>query len=148
MEPYPAFFMCGTQSWHKRQALKTFKLKTRLNSSTEILNGFSRFPPPPPALFIKICIPPNSATVVSTRLTKSSSSSTLQRTAIAFMPSSRISLAVFSASSALKSAMTILAPALAKSTAVALPIPLAPPVTIAVFPVRSNNASNSIVFVF
>jgi hypothetical protein len=87
-----------------------------------------------PALLTITSMPPISSAALSINARMSSASDTSVCTNRALPPSSSMSATVLWASSSFMSATTTEAPSLAKSRAVALPMPVAAPVMIATLP--------------
>ena len=84
-------------------------------------------------------MPPHCSRVFATRFSSCALSEMRAATAIASPPLARIAAATSSHGSWLRDEITTLAPASAKASAIALPMPREDPVTIATFPVRSNR---------
>src|SRR4051794_14651490 len=84
-------------------------------------------------------IPPHCSRVVATRFSSCVLSEIRAVTAIASPSLARIAAATSSHDSWLREEIATFAPASAKASAIALPMPREDPVTIATFPVRSNR---------
>src|SRR3954453_12194747 len=84
-------------------------------------------------------IPPHASRVFATRFSSCALSEMRAVTAIASPPVAQIAAATSSHGSWLRDEITTLAPAWAKASAIARPMPRDEPVTIATFPVRSNR---------
>ena len=84
-------------------------------------------------------IPPHSATVWSTRFCSSSLRAIWHGITTALPPLARMPAATASQASGLRLEITTVAPCSAMRLAIARPIPLVEPVTMATFPVRSNS---------
>ncbi len=84
-----------------------------------------------PALLISTSTPPNCSTTLAVAASTAASSVTFISTAIAVPPPLLISSAVAWAAASARSAITTLAPSLANSSAISLPMPLAEPVMMA-----------------
>ena len=115
---------------------------TRSNSSSFIF--MMRLSLVTPALFTRISTLPNASAACLKRFSQSSGTVTFAANAAALTPCSSISLTVSSAASFIAiSQITTFAPSDASFTLIALPIPRAPPVTIAVFPSKFLLISTS-----
>src|SRR5262245_14643661 len=132
LPPRPDSYMRG------RQALVVRKAPSRWMASIffHSLNGKSSRGCTicTPALLTRMSITPNSATAAATPLFTAPSSVTSMAIASARGPARPISSAVLSACALSTSAMTTWAPSAANLAAISLPMPLAAPVTMAVFP--------------
>src|SRR5256886_3637627 len=93
-----------------------------------------------PALLTRTSRRPSSSIVRSQTACTSAGSRTSQRMPRAFTPSSDSSAAACSQRSTLRAQRTRFAPSSAKASAICRPIPVPPPVTIAVLPERSNRS--------
>src|SRR5205085_1121576 len=93
-----------------------------------------------PALFTSTSSEPSSPSVRETTVCTSSGSRTSQRSASVRTPSSASSRAAASQRSTLRAQRTTFAPTSASASAIRRPIPLPPPVTIAVLPPRSKSS--------
>ena len=95
----------------------------------------------PPALFTSTSTCPKRASVASSSAATSASSRISQRTASGSLPASRSARSPCESRSSERPAMTTCAPSVASSSAVARPMPLAPPVTRATWPSKSPGAN-------
>src|SRR6266478_2762675 len=91
-----------------------------------------------PAQFTRISVLPNSFRTPASSFSMLASSVTSQVCASDFLPSALMSSAALRTNSARRPVGTTLAPASAKPLFSASPIPLVPPITTAVFPLKSN----------
>ena len=125
-------------AWERAKTPFRLMWSTRSQSDSDMVRmGFSL--PPVPELFTRISMCPNSWITWSTRLRISSFSVMSQRPGKVFTPVLRaISSQAAWHSSSLRAAITMLAPASARPSAMPLPMPVAPPVTMATLPVRSK----------
>ena len=87
---------------------------------------------------------PNASRVFATRFSSCARSETLHGIGMASPPASRMPAATRSQASCLRLEITTLAPCAASASAIALPMPLVEPVTIATLPCRSNRSFTAI----
>src|SRR5215470_3741689 len=110
------------------------------NPHSQFCNGWVQDgpkPPPTPALLQTICTAPNVSRVFCARVSTDSAFATSVTTPNTDAPFARISSSARRSAPSSTSASTIFIPAAAKRSAIARPIPLAPPVTTAT---RSANS--------
>src|SRR5207245_8078404 len=144
--PPPRAFRCGSDALVVTNVV--FKFCDRYSSHRAVdiasmprLPGVAREtlgslgPRPTPALFTTMSSPPNRSTTERTAFTVSASTATSHATAI---PAAGSEATVFSASAPSRSSTATRAPCDASTRAIPAPMPRAPPVTIAVFPVNIN----------
>lgn len=141
MDPPPRFRMCTAQRLDK---VKIDLTLTAIILSKSVDSIWSMGPNIGlvAAEFTKISTPPYSSTVFSTRLFIWASSLTLHSMPRISMPCALSSWAKASRASCLRLQMTTLAPCSASPLAIAAPMPLDAPVTMATLPWRSNLSRN------
>ena len=129
MAPRPRSSMCGTVSRTSSNGDEMLKWNECSRSATVVSsNGRDT---DPPALFTTMSMPPSSSTVRCTSAARKPRSLTSPGTPRARRPCASTDSATRATSSAVRAVTTTSAPACANSSAVAAPIPLPPPVTIA-----------------
>src|SRR5581483_4944464 len=136
--PPPLFAMCRAARWLPSMTPRRFTAVTR-SKSRRSSSRKRRNAPPIPALLNITWRPPKRATVKSTSSWTSSALATSVRLNAAAGPSRAAAASPRAAST---SATTTCAPSSTKSSTVASPIPLAPPVTIATFPWSSRPTAS------
>ena len=145
IRPQPCRFRSGIAARAQRSAPTYFTLKSwsRSSSTTDSMGPVApALPPGGEPLLTRMCSPPNrsaaSATMRSTSalLVTSAASATILR-----LVSASISRAALSRSLFVRATMATSAPSRASSSAMALPMPLLPPVTIARLPASPRSIS-------
>src|ERR1700674_2659730 len=132
--PRPEAYMCLRQALVVRNApsrwmASIFFQSAKANCSTGLTIWM-------PALLTRTSTPPKVSTVLCTAISTCSSSVTSTATPIASAPALLSSAAVDLAASRFRSAIAILAPSRANTSAISLPMPLAAPVTKATLSLR------------
>ena len=137
-EPPPRAARCGHTMFASQKLLRTLAPITRSYTSSDAPAAGPRYGFTA-ALLTKMSMPPHSAMVWSTRLCRSSLRAMWHGITAASPPLARIDAATASHASALRLDTTTLAPCSARRSAMARPMPLLEPVTMATLPVRSNS---------
>src|SRR5215813_6140211 len=133
MEPPAAARIAGTACFMPRKTPLAFTFRSV--SQADVLSVSGSKVPLMPALLTRMSSLPNADTVVLTAASQSGSFVTSSFTNRAWPPDAAIFSTTWRASNSRTSATTTLAPSRAKIVASLCPMPLAPPVTIATFPV-------------
>src|SRR3990172_8815993 len=137
MTPPPCCIICRPAHLQPRKAPVRLMPTTVFQPLAEMSSGLARNEAP--ALFTMMSSRPHSATARSTMALTWSSWRTSSATAKVRRPRSRRALVTGSRCSSLREQMATSAPARANSSAIDLPMPVPPPVTIAVLPSRANG---------
>src|SRR5690606_29619418 len=137
--PLPLAIISFPAAWDMRKVPFTLTSITRSNLSRGISSGGA--PQVAPLLLMTMSTPPKFSLAAATTRTTSSGRVTSQGRARASPPFCSIDSFTSRQASTLREQITTRAPASAKASAMCLPRPRPPPVTMAVFPSRRNRSS-------
>jgi hypothetical protein len=137
IRPYPRLSIDSPKTWQPRSV--PLRLVSRMSSHSCSLTVKVGVRFVVPAQLTRISTLPNSARTASRSATRDARSLTSEVRRSALRPLDSISAAVVSTCSARRAEATMSAPASASPSEIARPMPVVPPTTTAVFPVRSKS---------